>query len=260
MDLRFQAALATAYRSGLQRARVLTEPWLAEQAYCLNCGSSPLTRNRNNSQVGDFHCSACQENYELKSKRAPFIGRIDDGAYRAMLARVNGDANPNMFLLNYDAEQLAVTDLAIVPKHFITADLIQERPPLRVTAKRAGWIGCRIVLQGIPAAGQIKIVSGGVVRPREHVLAQWQRTLFLRRQLDQEAKGWLVHIMRCIERLEKSKFSLDELYKFEHELGAAYPTNQHIRAKIRQKLQVLRDNGYLEFIGRGLYKLTAGVS
>jgi type II restriction enzyme len=72
---------------------------------------------------------------------------------------------------------------------------------------------------------------------------------------DLEAKGWLVHVMRCIERLGKSYFSLDEVYGFETELSAAYPGNRHVRPKIRQKLQVLRDNGYLDFLGRGNYKL-----
>jgi type II restriction enzyme len=70
-----------------------------------------------------------------------------------------------------------------------------------------------------------------------------------------EAKGWLVHVMRCIERLGKSHFSLDEVYGFE---PAAYPGNRHVRPKIRQKLQVLRDNGYLDFLSRGNYKL-AGI-
>jgi type II restriction enzyme len=63
--------------------------------------------------------------------------------------------------------------------------------------------------------------------------------------------------MRCIERLGKREFSLDEVYRFEAEFAKAYPGNQHIRPKIRQKLQVLRDNGYLEFLGKGTYRLTA---
>jgi type II restriction enzyme len=63
--------------------------------------------------------------------------------------------------------------------------------------------------------------------------------------------------MRCIERIGKSRFSLDEVYAFEAELKAAYPGNHHIRAKIRQRMQVLRDNGYLEFLGNGIYKLAS---
>jgi hypothetical protein len=55
MDLNLLAALADAYRSGLQRARVLTEPWIAGQVYCPNCGGFPLTRYPNNSRIGDFY-------------------------------------------------------------------------------------------------------------------------------------------------------------------------------------------------------------
>ena len=80
--------------------------------------------------------------------------------------------------------------------------------------------------------------------------------LFLRTQRDMESKGWLVSVLRCVEQLGKSEFSLNEVYSFEKELGSAYPDNRHVRAKIRQQLQVLRDNGYLEFAGRGAYKLT----
>ncbi len=256
MDLYLEAALAGAYHSGRQRARVLTEPWIARQAYCPNCGCFPLARYGNNSRVGDFYCSVCRENYELKSKQTPFATKVDDGGYRAMLERLSGNANPNMFLLNYDVGRLAVTDLVIIPKHFVTVGMIEERKPLPPTARRAGWVGCRIVLQGIPKAGRIPMIRSGVIEPKPDVMSRWKHTLFLRKQSDLKAKGWLVHVMRCIEELGKSQFSLNEVYGFENDLADAYPDNQHARAKIRQKLQVLRDNGYLEFVGRGIYRLS----
>lgn len=255
MELGLEKALAAAYRSGVQRARVLTEPWVAEQAYCPNCGGFPLVRYGNNSRVGDFRCPDCDENFELKSKRSAFTRKIDDGGYRAMIERLSGNANPNMFLLNYDTREFRVTDLLIIPKHFLTPDLIEVRKPLPPTARRAGWIGCRILLEEIPHAGRIPIVSRGTVASKPNVMRQWQQTLFLRKQSDLEAKGWLLHVMRCIERLGKQQFSLNEVYAFEHELSSAYPGNRHIKAKIRQKLQVLRDNGYLEFVGSGTYRL-----
>ncbi len=206
--------------------------------------------------MADFYCSACSENYELKSKQTRFVNKVDDGGYRAMLERLSGNANPNMFLLNYDVRRLAVTNLIIIPKHFITTGMIEERKPLPPTAQRAGWAGCRVWLQGIPDAGRIPIIQNGVMEPKPDVLNRWQRTLFLRKQRDLEAKGWLVHVMHCIERLGKNRFSLGEVYRFESELASTYPGNQHIRAKIRQKLQVFRDNGYLEFVDRGTYKLS----
>ena len=38
-----------------------------------------------------------------------------------------------------------------------------------------------------------------------------------------------------------------------------YPANHNVRPKIRQQLQVLRDRGWLEFVGRGRYRVRAGV-
>lgn len=41
---------------------------------------------------------------------------------------------------------------------------------------------------------------------------------------------------------------------FEEELQEKYLKNNHVKDKIRQKLQVLRDNGYIEFMGNGEYR------
>ncbi|MFL5035052.1 MAG: restriction endonuclease, partial [Microvirga sp.] len=51
------------------------------------------------------------------------------------------------------------------------------------------------------------------------------------------------------------EFQLDDVYAFERQLNLVYPNNQHVRPKIRQQLQVLRDYGYLDFTGRGAYRL-----
>jgi Dam-replacing HTH domain len=42
---------------------------------------------------------------------------------------------------------------------------------------------------------------------------------------------------------------------FEPRLAALYPGNNNVRPKIRQQLQVLRDRGWLEFLGRGRYRV-----
>jgi type II restriction enzyme len=41
--------------------------------------------------------------------------------------------------------------------------------------------------------------------------------------------------------------------KFIH-LQKLHPANRHVRDKIRQQLQVLRDLGLIEFLGRGGYR------
>lgn len=60
--------------------------------------------------------------------------------------------------------------------------------------------------------------------------------------------------MRCMDSLRGQEFNLDEMYAFEEDFKKAYPDNRHIKDKIRQQLQYLRDFGYLEFIGRGKYR------
>ena len=79
----------------------------------------------------------------------------------------------------------------VVPKHFFVRDIIEERPPLAATARRAGWIGSRILLDRIPTSGKIFIVRGGVTEPKDPVLAQWQRRCFYAINRSKRAAGWL---------------------------------------------------------------------
>ena len=61
--------------------------------------------------------------------------------------------------------------------------------------------------------------------------------------------------MNCIDVLNKNEFTLADIYAFEGDLKVIHPENQNIKPKIRQQLQFLRDKGYLEFIGEGVYRL-----
>lgn len=70
-----------------------------------------------------------------------------------------------------------------------------------------------------------------------------------------EARGWTLDVLRVVESLGKKQFGLDEVYAFEKELAMLHPTNRHVRDKIRQQLQVLRDLGRLTFGNRGEYAL-----
>jgi type II restriction enzyme len=147
-----------------------------------------------------------------------------------MSERVQATNNPNLMLLNYDLKQFAVTNLFVVPKHFFVQELIEKRKPLRPSAQRAGWVGCNILLSHVPESGKIFIVRNGLIQPKENVLEQWRRTLFLRDQ-SIEARGWLVEVMRCVEAIGKQEFQLDDVYAFENVLSGLYPNNRHVRQK-----------------------------
>lgn len=244
----------TPYSSGSQSARVWTERWVNEWIYCPNCGNPKISQFTANRPVADFFCPACAEEYELKSQKSKFGARVTDGAFRTMCERLASSNNPNLLLLNYDRERLSVKNILVVPKHFFIQEIIEERKPLAATARRAGWIGCNILLNHIPDTGKIFFVRDGQLQPKESVLAQWKHTLFLREQ-SLDGRGWLVEVMKCVELIGKDNFDLDDVYAFENRLGAIFPNNKHVKDKIRQQLQFLRDRGYLDFVSRGQYRL-----
>ena len=255
MNLSFEPKLADNYKSPSQKIRILTEHWVDNQVYCPNCGHFDIDKYENNKPVADFFCSNCKEDYELKSKKDAVGNKIVNGAYRTMIGRLQDSNNPNFFLLSYDLQNFEVLNFLVIPKHFFVPEIIEERKPLSPTAHRAGWIGCNILLQGIPQTGKIFFVRNHQVEPKDKVLAEWQKTLFLREEKKISAKGWLLDVMNCVEKLGNKEFSLDEVYGFANILSKKHPENKHIKDKIRQQLQILRDKGYLEFIERGRYRL-----
>ena len=173
-----------------------------------------------------------------------------------MLERLRSNSIPNLFLLNYDLSDLEILNFFVIPKHFFVPQIIEKRNPLSQSAKRAGWIGCNISLQSIPQTGKIFCIKDKQIEPKDKVLRIWGKTLFLREEKEAPAKGWILDIMNCIDRLGKRKFNLEEVYFFKGFLGKKHPQNRHIKDKIRQQLQFLRDKGYLRFVARGEYELT----
>jgi type II restriction enzyme len=244
----------TPYTSGSQSARAWTETWVRSSMYCPNCGSSTISQFPNNRPVADFFCTSCKEEYELKSQKSAFGNKVLDGSFRTKCDRLAADNNPNLFILNYNLKELSVRNLLVVPKHFFVREIIEERKPLAATARRAGWVGSNILLNQIPQSGKIYIVRDGQIEPKDLVLNQWNKTLFLRDQ-EQEARGWLIEVMKCVEAIGKSEFKIEDVYAYEDRLSLLYPENRNVKPKIRQQLQFLRDRGYLDFLSRGYYRL-----
>jgi type II restriction enzyme len=255
MNLSFETKLADKYVGQSQKIRVLTEHWVDNQVYCPSCGHLELNKYENNRPVADFFCSNCREDYELKSKKEAVGTKIVDGAYRTMIERLQDNHNPNLFLLNYDFQTWQVVNFIVIPKHFFVPEVIEKRKALSQTAIRAGWVGCNILLQSIPKTGKIFIIRNKTIELKDKVLAEWKKTLFLREKKDLGEKGWLLDVMLCVEKIGHKEFSLNEVYGFENALSLKHPDNHHVKAKIRQQLQFLRDKGYLEFVERGLYRL-----
>lgn len=69
-------------------------------------------------------------------------------------------------------------------------------------------------------------------------------------------KGWnfIVYTL-IINNFKTLGFSLQELYQYEEYFKMVYPSNYHIKDKLRQTLQNLRDKGLLVFLAQGNYRL-----
>ena len=193
------------YTSGSQNARAWSERWVRDEMYCPNCGNSQITQFKANRPVADFLCSTCSEEYEIKSQKTTFGSKVLDGAFRTMQERLKATNHPNLVLINYDLRLFSVTNAFIIPKHFFVQEIIEERPPLAPTARRAGWVGCNILLNRIPEAGRIFLVRNGEVQPRDAVLDHWKRTLFLREE-SAGSRGWLMEVMSCVDLIGKRNF------------------------------------------------------
>ncbi len=247
-------SLAHGYTSQSQVAKILTENWLASESYCPSC-LSLLSQAKANSRVLDFVCSNCTNQFELKSKKGIFGQKISDGAYSAMIDRLTDSNSPHFFFLNYSAD-FKVRNLIAVPSYFLQPSLIERRKPLSDNAIRAGWVGCNIIISQIPEAGKVSMIDEYQIAKTSKVQKIWAKTAFIASEKNSESRGWMLDIIRCIERLKADSFSLKKMYEFESELSLNHPNNHHVKDKIRQQLQFLRDKGYIDFVRPGLYKLS----
>ena len=254
MDINLYSSLSNNYISNSQKIRVLTEKWTFENIFCPSCGGI-ISDYENNKPVADFYCKTCTEDYELKSKKDKIGKKIVDGAYSTMIERLQSDSNPNFFFLNYDKNSLNISNFIVIPKHFFTPEIIKKRKPLSSSAKRAGWVGCNILLETIPQSGKIFYIKDSKVQSKNEIVDNWNKTIFLKENKNLDSRGWLLDIMKCIEKMDKKDFSLSEIYQFENYLGLKHPNNNNIQAKIRQQLQVLRDKEFLKFTTRGKYEV-----
>jgi type II restriction enzyme len=241
------------YKSASQRARVATESWGLANLYCPICTSDHLKRTPPNTPVVDFACPNCKSDFQMKSQSRPLSYRLADAAYDGMRRAIDTNRAPNLFVLHYDQKQWNVQNLLLIPRFAFSLSALERRKPLGPNARRAGWVGCNILLDQIPHDAKIPMVARGHAISMSDVRRQYVRIRPLE-ELTIEKRGWTLDVLRVVRALGKKEFSLDEVYASEDSLSHLHPRNRHLRDKIRQQLQVLRDIGLLEFLGRGHYQ------
>jgi len=243
------------YVSKTQRARVITEGWTAANLYCPVCGEPHLAQFEANRPMADFHCEHCGAQFEQKSfEKSPshLPRKINGSGYDAMMKRLESSENPHLLLLYHKDGK--VNNLVLIPKYFLTTSIVEKRKPTWPKGRSAPWIGSHIWLAGIPECGKIYIIKDGEPEDPDKVLELYRKTTPLK-TADLESTGWLLDVLKCVEMIGTPTFSLSQLYAFESDLKKMHPGNRHIKDKIRQQLQLLRDKGFIEFDGRGEYRI-----
>jgi len=177
-----------------------------------------------------------------------------NSAYEPKIEAIRAGTIPNFLFLQYDLEVLRVSGLFVVPKHFMSQSIIERRRPLSQHARRRGWVGSNILLGNLPTDARIQIVEDGYDVPKATVRDSWNLFSFLREQ-SVYSRSCLADVLACVRQLYKETFQLANIYTFDRQLAKLHPRNKHIRPKIRQQLQVLRDYGIVEFLGKGVYRI-----
>ena len=148
-------------------------------------------------------------------------------------------------------------------------------------------MGCNFALNRIPADARIPIVTtikssvdDGteclMISKPEQVRERFRRIKPLR-ELSVTQRGWTLDVLNIVRRITEcrsrgdkaltergnqslltssptNEFTNSDIYAFERELSQLHPDNRHIRDKIRQQLQVLRDTGFLTQPERGVWR------
>jgi type II restriction enzyme len=177
-----------------------------------------------------------------------------DASYSAMKRKIETEIAPNLVALHYSRYAWQVRTVVLVPSFVFTLSLLERRPALKPTARRAGWVGCNILLGNVPRDARIILVWEGEVVPKQVVRSSFRRLQPLRK-LPLDKRGWTLDVWNAISSLGRDEFELADAYGFQRQLAALHPHNRHVRPKIRQQLQVLRDLGVVDFLGGGRYRL-----
>jgi type II restriction enzyme len=254
VDLHLPTTGLASYKSASQRARVCTESWGAASLYCPACDSRRINALPSGTHAADFTCPSCDSRFQLKSKSSAFGNRVIDGAYAAMHRAIISDETPNLFLLHYQLPQLTVENVLLIPHFAFTLSFLEKRKPLSANARRAGWVGCNFLLDRIPPDARIPIIQDGEPVSSARVRKAYEKLRPLEK-LNVQKRGWTLDVLQVVKGLDKREFTLKEVYDQEEALAKLHPNNAHVRDKIRQQLQVLRDLNLLQFLTPGSYRL-----
>ena len=155
-------SVASRFVSAAQAARVALETWATFNLYCLNCERNELDRLPDNTPVADFECYSCDSRYQLKGKNGRVGKKIAGAAYQPTIDAIRAGRMPEYVLVEFDTRFATVVFVDAFPGRLITTERVEARKPLSASARRAGWQGCNIVVDGLE---RVRIVAPSGLDP-----------------------------------------------------------------------------------------------
>jgi type II restriction enzyme len=152
--------------------------------------------------------------------------------------------------MHYDRANWRVNTLILIPRFAFSEAAIEKRKPARVQGRAKPWIRCNILLSRIPVEARVLVIENG--KPVDPASV---RRAYPLAAIEPRQRGWTLDVLAAVRSLGKQSFTLAEAYSLEREIAKLHPANRHVRDKIRQQLQVLRDAGLLDFVDRGAYRM-----
>lgn len=232
-----------------QIIKIITEHWTENNIFCPVCGNF-LEKHKTDKPINDLFCPKCKNDFELKSKHWEIGKKLPAWNYEKAILQM--ETKPmHLFILKY-SDDFTITDFLLVPKYFFTKDILVKRP--KALKNRPNYFMSDIDFSSIPESWKIYYLKNRTYKTKTEILKDFQKIRFLENE-KQSSKWWIFDIMKCIEKLNKKEFSLQEIYTFENHLKEKYPQNNFIKDKIRQQLQFLRNKKFLEFLWNWKYRV-----
>jgi hypothetical protein len=139
---------AARYASRSQVARVAVETWAARNVLCWRCNGA-LIPAPPNTHLLDAICTSGAHEIQIKATSGIAGDHITGAAFEPIRKRLSEGVLPDYLLISYDRPREIVVLAEFVDGGSIVRGRVASRRPLAETARRAGWVGAVIDLEGL---------------------------------------------------------------------------------------------------------------
>lgn len=215
-----------------------------------------MVASATNTKVYDFTCPICDQQYQLKAVSKKIGKKLVGSEYYTFVKAIENNCVPNFIIMEYSLNNNLIRpqEILFIPRVFITKETIEKRNPLSETARRAGWTGYNLLFDEIPSYGKLLIANNYGIISKTKILNETRKITSLY-NIDSQKSKWKMEILKIIDQLD-SKFELQDVYQYSRKLEMLFPDNNHVKDKIRQQLQFIRDDGIIVFLSAGKYEKT----